>query len=449
MPFARAQRGAVTLIGALFIVLVVALMVQIINRMASSNIIDTAAQNDSVDALFVAESGIEFASFNYANGTACADLQLINTTPAGRGNFDVTDAYLVGTDCRIVVQGSVSSTGATSPDAALRTISAELRLAASGGWAVGDNGAMLQWDGASWSAVASNTAENLYSVHCVAANDCWATGNNGAIIHWDGTSWSPVTSGTNAVLLGVSCQPFTATNCYANGVTLLFGFFPIPYSTHWNGSNWVDAGGSGFFDYYTDVSCPSATCFSVLSGGSVQASSPSWGTVFNGTIALNGIDCAAADECWAVGDLNGNRYYLVRYSSSNGGWSSVSVPAPNNARTNLNAVSCSAVNDCWAAGDVGSGRYVLVQWDGASWTPRAFQNGQHRANLNGIHCTSGSDCWAVGDQQNGWNLIHYDGTSWSYVGSAAATPQNLNDVYLSGAGSTGVSLVRWQELINN
>ena len=447
MPFARPQRGAVTLIGALFIVLVVSLMVQIINRMASSDITDTAAHNDAVDALFVAESGIEFASFNYANGTACADLALINTTPAGRGSFDVTAAGLVGTDCRIVVQGSVSSTGAASPDAALRTVSADLRLAGDGGWAVGDNGAMLQWNGASWSAVASNTAENLYSVHCTAASDCWATGNNGAIIHWDGTSWSPLTSGTNAVLLGVSCQPFTATHCYANGVTLLFGLFPIPYSARWNGSNWINAGGSGFFDSYTDVSCPSATCFSVLAGGSVQASSPSWGTVFNGTIALNGIDCAAADQCWAVGDLSGNRYYVVR--NNGGAWSGQTVAAPVQRRTNLNAVSCSSVNDCWAVGDNLNSRYVFVHWDGLSWTSDDLQSGQHREKLNGVHCSSAVDCWAVGNQRNGWNLVHYDGTSWSYVGSAAPGPQNLNDVYLSGAGSAGVSLVRWQELINN
>jgi hypothetical protein len=185
----------------------------------------------------------------------------------------------------------------------------------------------------------------------------------------------------------------------------------------------------------------------VLAGGSVQASSPSWGTVFNGTTALNGIDCAAADQCWAVGDLSGNRYYVVR--NNGGAWSGQTVAAPVQRRTNLNAVSCSSVNDCWAVGDNLNSRYVFVHWDGLSWTSDDLQSGQHREKLNGVHCSSAVDCWAVGNQRNGWNLVHYDGTSWSYVGSAAPGPQNLNDVYLSGAGSAGVSLVRWQELINN
>ena len=448
MAFAGQQRGAVTLIGALFIIVVIALMVQLINRMASSGITDTAIQNDAVDALFVAESGIEFASFVYASGTACTDLAAtINTTTAGRGSFDVTTSLLVGTDCQITVQGRVSSVGAAAPDTALRTITADLRLASGEGWAVGDNGSILRWDGASWSAVASSTTANLYSVHCVSANDCWATGGGGTIVHWDGSAWAgSFPSGTAGTLWAVSCQPLTPSHCYANGVWV----FPLAISRHWNGVNWT-GGGSDFaldiLDIYTDVACPSATCFSTTAQGRVRQSSATWSSVFSGAIALNGIDCSATDQCWAVGDRVGNDYYIVGYDGFS--WSPLTITPPNNARGNLNAVSCAAVDDCWAAGDAGSGRYVLVHWTGTSWNPDAFQNG-HRANLNGIHCASASDCWAVGDEQNGWNLIHYDGTNWSYVGSSAPSPTNLNDVYLpSTAGGGGVSLVRWREVINN
>jgi hypothetical protein len=351
------------------------------------------------------------------------------------------------------VQGRVSSVGAAPPDTAVRTITADLRLASGEGWAVGDNGSILRWDGASWSAVASSTTANLYSVHCASANDCWAAGSGGTIVHWNGSVWSaPVTSGTTGTLQAISCAPLTPSHCFANGATpIFFGVFLLATSRYWDGASWSDGGGNfalDFNDYYSDIACPSSNCFSTTLLGRIRQSSTTWGLVFNGSVPLNGIDCAAVDRCWAVGNISGGDYYFVGYDGLT--WSPQSAPAPNSADTNLNAISCAAVNDCWAAGDVGSGRYVLVHWNGTSWIADAFPNGQHKANLHGIHCASASDCWAVGDEQNGWNLIHYDGTNWSYVGSSAASPTNLNDVYLpSTVGGGGVSLVRWQEVINN
>ncbi len=122
----RKQRGAVTLIGALFIVITLALMLTALHRMAGSDILDTAIQNDSVEALFVAETGIEYVSFLYANGRGCSGLRDISAS-AGRGIFTITDTFPVGADCRVRVQGIVGSTGTAQ---AKRTVDADLRLAA-------------------------------------------------------------------------------------------------------------------------------------------------------------------------------------------------------------------------------------------------------------------------------------------------------------------------------
>lgn len=450
------QAGAVTLMGALFIIITLALMVLAINRMAASNITDTAIQNDAVDALFIAETGIEYASYLYANGTACVDLNTtIGNTVSGRGSFDVTASALNGSDCSITVQASVSSVGAGSPDASLRVIDADLRPSIAGGWAVGDNGTILEWNGTDWIAAVSNTTEDLNSIHCESSNNCWAVGDNGETVRWDGTTWSPVASGTSGALFGVSCS--AGNSCYSVGLGLLSST-----TRYWNGTAWVNGGGGALFSAYSDVSCPSANCYSTrfgFFGSSIHASATSWGTVFTGSIQLNGIDCAAANDCWAVGDLSGNNYYFVHYDGSN--WTSQTVsPSGNNVRRNLNAVSCSGINDCWAVGDVGSGRFVLVHWDGSNWisSPTHFQSGTYRETLNGVHCPSSNECWAVGVPRNGWNIISYNGTAWGHVGSAAVdsggnalTPVTLNDVFVfDGSGSGGgVSLVRWQEQINN
>jgi len=105
------QAGAVTLIGALFIIITLALMVGVLQRMAASDVLDTTAQSDAVAALFIAETGIEHASYLYANGTTCADLSLLNNIAVGRGAFDITASSTVGSDCQIRVRGEITAFG--------------------------------------------------------------------------------------------------------------------------------------------------------------------------------------------------------------------------------------------------------------------------------------------------------------------------------------------------
>jgi len=105
------QGGAVTLIGALFIIITVALMVEVLQRMAASDVLDTTVQSDSVAALFITETGIEHASYLYANGTTCADLSLLNNIATGRGEFDITASSPVGSDCQIRVRGEITVLG--------------------------------------------------------------------------------------------------------------------------------------------------------------------------------------------------------------------------------------------------------------------------------------------------------------------------------------------------
>lgn len=447
------QTGAVTLMGALFIIITLALMGLAINQMAASSITDTTAQNDSVEALFIAETGIEYASYRYANGTICADLYTtIGSTSSGRGKFDVTASTINGTDCGITVRASVSSTGAGTPDASLRTINAELRLDAAFGWAVGENGTILQWDGTSWLAAVSNTTEDLHSVHCESTSDCWAVGNNAETIHWDGSTWTRVTSGTNGMLRGVSCD--ASDSCYSVGARVAFGF-PITGNTRfWNGITWTAGGGDSLPDYYSDVSCTSSNCYSTRSGifssaGSIRQSATSRGTVFTGTTRLNGIDCAAINNCWAVGNLSDNNYYFVHYDGVS--WTSQTAAAPNQVRQNLNAISCASSSECWAVGDRQNNRYVLVHRVGDNWIANSsyLQSGQHREDLNSVHCPTSNECWAVGVERNGWNIIRYNGTDWSYTGSTAPLPGDLNDVFVFSGNGGGVSLVRWQEQISN
>ncbi len=437
----RRQRGAVTLIGALFILITLALMIQVLHRMAGSDILDTAVQNDSVEALFVAETGIEHASFLYAGGTACTGLGGVNAATGG-GSFTITSAFMVGTDCRIRVQGT---TGSGAVAQAVRTVDADLRLSAGDGWIVGNNGTILRWDGAAWNTVASGTTRTLNGVYCVSASDCWAVGNNSTILHWDGSGWTVLTTG-NVALQGVSCAPNNPNFCVAAGTGSFFGF-PIGVVASWDGSNWAVAS-TAFFRDYRDVSCPGTTCYLVTTGGRIDRYNGATTVNDNsGTnVAMNGIDCTSATDCWAVGNRTGTNWNLD--FRNNSGWTPLTVGVNNQANQNLNAVSCANGSDCWAVGN----RYVLGHWNGTAWSQRTLGNGAQRDHLNAVHCLSVNDCWAAGDYRNGGNIIHYDGSTWSYVGAAVAANTDLNGVHFpssaGGGGNSAVTLVRWQEIIN-
>jgi hypothetical protein len=57
------------------------------------------------------------------------------------------------------------------------------------GWAVGEAGTILRWNGTDWSSWASPTTEDLYKVFMVSSGDGWAVGRSGTIIRWNGSGW--------------------------------------------------------------------------------------------------------------------------------------------------------------------------------------------------------------------------------------------------------------------
>lgn len=114
------QRGAVTLMGALFIVVTLALMIEVLHRSAGTDLLDTAVQSSSVQALFLAESGLESTAARLAAGTC--DASLSGTYNLGSGTFTVQDiggafntdfsgGALPANHCRVRVSGAVPALG--------------------------------------------------------------------------------------------------------------------------------------------------------------------------------------------------------------------------------------------------------------------------------------------------------------------------------------------------
>jgi hypothetical protein len=81
---------------------------------------------------------------------------------------------------------------------------------------VGDGGAILFYNGATWASMATGTTANLSGVWGFSPTDVYAVGNAGTILHYDGTAWSPMASGTsldiNAVWGPSATDVFAATD---------------------------------------------------------------------------------------------------------------------------------------------------------------------------------------------------------------------------------------------
>ena len=87
-------------------------------------------------------------------------------------------------------------------------------------FAVGAQGTILHYDGATWTAMISPTTRFLRAVWGSSGTDVIAVGGGGTIVRFDGTSWTAQTSGTTETLRGVWGAPETpAPGVFAVGNT--------------------------------------------------------------------------------------------------------------------------------------------------------------------------------------------------------------------------------------
>lgn len=86
------QRGVVALMAVLFLLFMLGVVLVIAHQMAATDVHDSGSQNVSVEALFLAESGLETGGYRYRNGTACTSPAFDLTQSLGSGTFALTAA---------------------------------------------------------------------------------------------------------------------------------------------------------------------------------------------------------------------------------------------------------------------------------------------------------------------------------------------------------------------
>jgi photosystem II stability/assembly factor-like uncharacterized protein len=84
-------------------------------------------------------------------------------------------------------------------------------------FAVGDNGAILYFNGAEWNRMNSGTDNNLLAIWGCGMQDIFVTGENGTILHFDGLRWEPITIGTTESIKAIWGP--VDEECITRGVT--------------------------------------------------------------------------------------------------------------------------------------------------------------------------------------------------------------------------------------
>ena len=180
---------------------------------------------------------------------------------------------------------------------------------------------------------------------------------------------------------------------------------------------------------------------------------------------LRGVDAIAADDVWAVGDLNWYGHFdLLALHWDGREWTVVPTPDGPLPQNRFHGVSGSSASDVWAVGQSYDPSYavpaqtLIEHWDGTQWSivpspsPRGVVN-----ELRAVAAVSANDAWAVGrcasgNYRSSTVILHWDGSGWTRVPSPnpgglyasnelyAITATAADDVWAVGltyAGSEG------------
>jgi hypothetical protein len=159
---------------------------------------------------------------------------------------------------------------------------------------------------------------------------------------------------------------------------------------------------------------------------------PGWQVVYtptpNGNAVLTGIAAVpGTDQLWSVGYTDPAGYDQTLIERWDGASWDI-VPSPNRPQGNnyLLGVAAVAPDDVWAVGrsdvPLGGTNTLVLHWDGTTWSLVGSPNVMLYNQLVAVTVESAQSIWAVGyyysPQRGQQTLIeHWDGTAWSLVPS--------------------------------
>jgi hypothetical protein len=253
---------------------------------------------------------------------------------------------------------------------------------------------LIRWDGSSWEP--DLRTGGLNAVWMLSSMDGWAVGDGGLILHWDGVRWMAVDSPVSRDLDGiVFSDDVTGWITSREGVILRYGAGEwLVYSGQAPSPRRMvlDPDGNGWM-------------FGSWHRGDVTLDwyDKEW-EVFKGTVPdgeVLGLSSAEPLDFWAVGWVPGRSRSGMIWRWTSDGWVREIKAGP----VPIRAAAFPAADDGWAVGDDG----LTMHWDGSGWTEIPSPTFQ---TLNAAAFRSADDGWAAGE---GGQILHWTGAEWSLV----------------------------------
>lgn len=246
-------------------------------------------------------------------------------------------------------------------------------------WVAGEAGALLHYDGASWSVAVSGTESGLRALSGTSAKDVWAAGLDGTLLHFDGSSWSANQKS------GAPWSPAAGLNQRP-----IYALLALP------GQLWAGGSGTRSFDGKTWTEPHHGSHLPTMALGAVGSTSL-W------EVGLQGMLNRWDGHHWQrLGGELGPNFFGVWGSSPTDVWFVGSAGAtahwngetpaavPTGTTNDLHAVHGFGSADVWAVGDQGT----ILHWQGSAWTPSSSPT---TSGLLGIWAANAHDVWIVGE----------------------------------------------------
>ncbi len=293
-------------------------------------------------------------------------------------------------------------------------------------------------DAFSWSVASSPVTGNLNSIDMVSVNDGWAVGDQGLVLHFDGKNWTAV----NAPVTPTTTLHAVAMSSADNGWAIGMDETP-PYDgiiIRWNGNEWAPVAlpSPPWPFAMADVSAPNDASAWIAGGFFVCSAGPAcnpeyalgiilhwngsaWDYTSFPNLRFSAISMLSDTDGWVVGlelvqPTHQLRSCILHWNGS--AWTAVAHPLTEypggSVQFILEEVAALNSNTVWTAI---SGQNRFLRWDGTSWTAVDSPI----SGRPSIAVLFANDAWAVGGEGD---IGHWDGNTWALVPSPVSATLN-------------------------